>query len=83
MCFGLPVIASDRVGGAYDLVREGETGAIFRFDDVGDLVQALLRVLQEKGRREQMGQAAQDLISSYSIKASVDGIVSALEAVRK
>lgn len=80
MCFGLPVVASDRVGGALDLVREGETGLTFRFDDVDGLVGAMRRVLAVEERRRLMGDAARKLIDKYSIQASADGIVSALEA---
>ncbi len=80
MCFGLPVVASDKVGGAYDLVREGETGAMFRFDDVVALTDALRRVLASEDRRRRMGAAARDLVGKYSIPASADGIVTAVEA---
>jgi len=83
MCFGLPVVASDRVGGALDLVREGETGSTFHFDDVNGLVEAMRRVLPIEERRRLMGEAARRLIDRYSVQASADGIVSALEAVRR
>jgi glycosyltransferase involved in cell wall biosynthesis len=80
MCFGLPVVASDRVGAAYDLVREGETGAMFRFDDITSLVTALRRVLEPVGACRGMGVAARELVSRYSIQASADGIVEAVHA---
>jgi glycosyltransferase involved in cell wall biosynthesis len=80
MCFGLPVVASDRVGGAIDLVREGETGATFRFDDVDGLVEAMRRVLAVEDLRRMMGDAARKRVGSYSIQASADGIVTALDA---
>lgn len=80
MCFGLPVVASDRVGGALDLVREGETGRTFHFDDTDGLVMALRDVLADEGQRQRMGRAARNLIDGYSIRATADGIVSALAA---
>ncbi len=78
ICFSLPIVASDRVGGAYDLVREGETGAMFRYDDVGELTAALGRVLASEAERRRMGAAARALVDRYSIRASADGISEAL-----
>lgn len=83
MCFGLPVVASDRVGGSSDLVQEGETGSTFQFNNVDGLVEAMRRVLCVEERRRHMGQAARKLIENYSIRATADGIVSALAAVTK
>jgi glycosyltransferase involved in cell wall biosynthesis len=40
---GLPIIASDRVGSAPDLVDRGQTGEVFGYGDVGDLTAALVR----------------------------------------
>ena len=40
-------LASD-VGGHKELVRDGVTGALFRADDVEDLVRSLLRLLAEE-----------------------------------
>lgn len=42
-------VASD-VGGHRELVRDGETGTLFRADDVDALVEALLRLLDDEGR---------------------------------
>jgi len=41
MCFGLPVITSDRVGAAYDMVNHGINGYIFKVDEVDGLSHAL------------------------------------------
>jgi FkbM family methyltransferase len=41
MAAGLPVVASTRVGAAYDLVRPGENGRLYRAGDEADLAAAL------------------------------------------
>jgi glycosyltransferase involved in cell wall biosynthesis len=84
MCFGLPVVASDRVGGAYDLVDDGITGFRFQYDDIDSLRIALVRVLRSEADRKRMGKAALERVSRYSIAASANGIVEgALMAARR
>jgi glycosyltransferase involved in cell wall biosynthesis len=80
MCFRLPVVASDRVGGVYNLVDDGVTGYRFRFDDLEDLHLALCRVLGSSAERARMGSNAFDRVSHYSIPAAADGIIAAIES---
>jgi PEP-CTERM/exosortase A-associated glycosyltransferase len=49
MAHGRLVIASD-VGGHKELIRDGETGVLFRADDVASLVDAIVRLLGEPER---------------------------------
>ena len=44
MAFGLPVISSDASPGPLDFVTHGESGLVFRVDDVGALAAAMLRI---------------------------------------
>ena len=53
---GLPVVVSERVGSATDLVLDGETGFQFNPEDVTDLAEALARVAtMTPDGRQQMG----------------------------
>lgn len=81
MCFGLPVIATDRVGGAADLIREGEDGFTYPVGDVGVLADRLREILRDEDRREAMGQRSLEIIGHWGPKESADGIVNALEQV--
>ena len=47
MALGKIVVASD-VGGHRELIRDGETGFLFRADDVNDMVDVLARVVAER-----------------------------------
>lgn len=57
MCFGLPIIASDQVGAAVDLVDEGRNGFVYPAKDVAKLTTAMdrfagLTLEQRAGFRE-------------------------------
>lgn len=54
---GLPVIAS-RLGAMADLVREGDTGLLFRAGDAADLARALAWAGEHPAEMRRMGEAA-------------------------
>jgi glycosyltransferase involved in cell wall biosynthesis len=58
MACGRPVIASDRVGAAGDLVEEGVTGHVYRAGDVALLSALLAALLADRDRAASMGRAA-------------------------
>lgn len=66
MCFGLPVIASDQVGAARDLMRDGENGFVYPSGDVAALAARLQQVvdLTEEERRL-MGLRSRRLIERW------------------
>lgn len=80
MCFGLPIVASDRVGCAADLVKSGWNGFIFPHQDVDALADALSRLIENEKKRREFGLRSLDLVSKYSVEACADGIVTALLA---
>ncbi len=81
MCFSLPVVASDAVGAAPDLVRNGENGFVYPAGDTQALADALSRVLASPERRLQMGARSREIVSAYSYDADVRGILDALHSV--
>jgi glycosyltransferase involved in cell wall biosynthesis len=80
MCFGLPVIASDAVGAAPDLVHPGENGWIYAVGDTRALAAALRALLEDPGRRARMGARSREIVTAYSYEADVRGILDALRA---
>lgn len=77
MNFGLPVVASRKVGSATDLVRDGETGLLCESGDPSSL-EASLRVLVERpALRQALGRAARELIGGWSHERARTGIVQA------
>ncbi len=73
-----PVIVSDDVGCAPDLVSDGVNGCIYPVGDVDALVAALGRVLKTPGVAEAMGQHAFERIQGFSFEEDVQGLRRAL-----
>ncbi len=56
---GVPVIAT-RAGGAAEIVNDGETGLLCAPGDRGELAERMAWMIQETGKREQMGIMARE-----------------------
>jgi glycosyltransferase involved in cell wall biosynthesis len=81
MLFGLPVIVSDQVGCAADLVREGETGYVFTGEADG-LAAAMELMVINRGQMRAMGERARQLVlDDYSMHVASNGLKAALQAV--
>lgn len=80
MAAGLPVLVSNRCGCAADLVQEGRNGFLFDPDDTIGFATALGKAAESSCRREQMGQASQEIIASWSPRRFADGLAGAVEA---
>ncbi|HEX9200719.1 MAG TPA: glycosyltransferase family 4 protein [Acidobacteriaceae bacterium] len=76
-----PVIVSDDVGCAPDLIRDGVNGCIFPAGDVDALTNALRRVLDAPGASEAMGQRAFERIQSWSFEDDIRGLRRALASI--
>jgi glycosyltransferase involved in cell wall biosynthesis len=81
MCFGLPVIVSDRVGAAVDLVREGENGFIFPVGDIDRLAEDLSSVLRDSDLRRRLGQRSREKIRRWSYEEDLSGLLECLESI--
>jgi glycosyltransferase involved in cell wall biosynthesis len=56
-CAGVPCVSTDN-GGASDVIVDGETGYLVPIDDVDAMSQRILELLDDRTRRDRMGQAA-------------------------
>ena len=66
LCYGLPVIASDQVGAAVDLVNEGENGFVFPNGDIQSLAERLRHILElSDNQRKSMGEKSRDRITRW------------------
>lgn len=74
MACGLPVIVSDLVGSAADLVREGENGHVYRGGDVGDLCRVLKKFLEHPDPQERMGNQSLKIIREWDYERNIDGL---------
>ena len=81
MAAGVPVIVSNEVGAAPDLVEGKGTGIVYRCGDVDALSQALRLLLGSATMRKQMADSGVQLIESWSVNVCADGIARAARAV--
>jgi len=81
MNFDMPIIVSDRVGCAADLVHNGRNGFVFRWDDEKSLEEKLKTLLTNPEMRQAFGEESSTIISSSGIDQCVSGIVEACRSV--
>lgn len=72
-----PLILSDRVGAAPDLIKDDVNGLIFPAGDVAHLTHALQRVATHFGWRQSAGSASLSRIRRWSFNEDLEGIVHA------
>jgi glycosyltransferase involved in cell wall biosynthesis len=63
---GLPVICSDAVGAAYDLVEEGVNGTLFPTGDVAALIACMERLTCDPGLAARWGAASRDKAADWT-----------------
>jgi glycosyltransferase involved in cell wall biosynthesis len=77
---GLPLVLSDRVGAAHDLLRDGENGRLVPAGDVGAAATALRELSADAKLRRAQGLRSRELASDWGYGPSVEGF---LDAVRE
>jgi glycosyltransferase involved in cell wall biosynthesis len=77
---GLPLVLSDRVGAAHDLLRDGENGALVRAGDVDAAARSLRELAADPELRRAQGDRSRELARDWGYGPSVEGF---LEAVRE
>jgi glycosyltransferase involved in cell wall biosynthesis len=78
LCLGKPVIISDQVGCAADLVQPEENGWIFPAGDVVALRDCLRQVFCQTENLVNKGLQGQEIIQQYSYKQTTQGLCQAL-----
>ncbi len=83
MCAGLPIVLSEEIGCAEDLVRNGVNGATFRAGDVIGLAEALRPFLVDAPHAAAAGEASRARIASWSYAECTNGLRQAVESIRQ
>jgi glycosyltransferase involved in cell wall biosynthesis len=81
MCASLPVVVSDAVGAARDLVRAGENGYVYPCGDIERLHDCLAVVIGDRMRLRAMGSVSAKLIRAWDYNADIVGIIEAVRTV--
>ncbi|MCH9014179.1 MAG: glycosyltransferase family 4 protein [Gemmatimonadetes bacterium] len=81
LCFGLPVIVSDQVGSAEDLVRHGYNGLIFPNGNVEALASSI-KSLMELSEEDKilMGRRSKELIKGWSQRDLAESLATYLDS---
>jgi glycosyltransferase involved in cell wall biosynthesis len=82
MACGLPVIASDQIGCAPDLVIDSSTGFTYRCGDVEGLAHQMTRLANDPPLRRELGARAAVHIRGFSPDAAAAGVLQALTALK-
>jgi glycosyltransferase involved in cell wall biosynthesis len=77
---GKPVIASDRVGAARDLVQEGLNGFVYPFGDIDALAARLRDAFADRARLAAMGAESRHIIDGWNFTQNLAGLKAALAA---
>lgn len=78
MNFGLPIIVSDRVGCAADLIRSAGNGFVVGWDDEEGLSTAIESLVANPDLRVNMGRHSREVIAGWGIPETADGILKGL-----
>jgi glycosyltransferase involved in cell wall biosynthesis len=73
---GLPLVLSERVGAAHDLLRDGENGFVVPAEDV-EAAAAALRRLADPELRRRLGERSRELVRPWNYEASVEAFLAA------
>ena len=74
---GLPLVLSERVGAAADLLRDGENGMLVPYGDVAAAAGALRRLAGDPELRRRYGARSRELVSAWGYEPSVEALVEA------
>jgi glycosyltransferase involved in cell wall biosynthesis len=83
MCLSRPVITSDQVGCALDLIHPHQNGLIFPAGNVAALADCLREAFADLARLGQWGITSRAIVANYSYAQSTQGLIQALKHSRQ
>ena len=72
MNFSLPIVISDGIETANEMLRQGENGCLFRAGDVDDLANKIAEVVKSK-RLKEMGQKSREIVEKSGYTEMIEG----------
>lgn len=83
LCAARPVIVSNHVGCAADLVHPDMNGLVFEAGNIEALTEALRDAVSDRERLREWGKAGQEIVRSYDYAHATRGLQDAIQYVRK
>jgi glycosyltransferase involved in cell wall biosynthesis len=81
MNFELPVIVTDIVGTAYDLVKDGENGFIVKVGDIDTIAQKIDFLNKNRDVAKQMGEKSLEIVDEWTFEKDAYYIKKAIESI--
>ncbi|MAF80308.1 hypothetical protein CL629_04505 [bacterium] len=78
MACGLPIVCADAAASNVDLIQRGKNGYVYTFGDMEEFAGSISKVIQNKKQLESMKRKSKEIISKWSYKEDVEGILEAL-----
>ena len=78
---GLPLVLSDRVGAASDLLEDGRNGALVPVDDPRAAAEAIRSFATDPARRAAAGSASRELMLGWGYEPSIENLVAVARRV--
>jgi glycosyltransferase involved in cell wall biosynthesis len=72
---GLPLVVSDRVGAAFDLLEDGLNGAMVPADDPVAAGEAIRALAADPERRRAAGRASRELMRGWGYEPSIENLI--------
>ena len=81
--FSIPIICSDRVGTAGDLVKEGENGYVVPVGDLDAIAKSVERLNSNRELARKMGEVSAQIVVDWSLESDAQGILAAASHVMR
>ena len=78
---GLPLVLSDGVGAAFDLLENGRNGTLVPADDAHAAADALQELVADPERRSDAGRASRELVRGWGYEPSIENLVAVARRV--
>ena len=78
---GLPLVLSDRVGAAFDVLEDGRNGVLVPADDAHAAADALHELIADPERRAAAGAASRELMRGWGYEPSIESLVATARRV--
>jgi glycosyltransferase involved in cell wall biosynthesis len=78
---GLPLVLSDRVGAAFDLLHDGRNGVLVPVDDVAAAAEAIRGLAVAAERRRAMGAASREIVAEWGYEPSIERLIRVVHRV--
>ncbi|MEK7647128.1 MAG: glycosyltransferase family 4 protein [Patescibacteria group bacterium] len=78
MAAGAPIVTTD-VGGNPELIEDGKSGALIKYNDRDALAAAIIKILSDKALADRLSENARLKVGEFSQKRMINGIIGILK----